>query len=210
MLGTFTGTSSSFVGSGSVQFRLDHRRTIRLGVLVVFLPVLVVVAGCATYMRADSTFEHRRSGLVVDLPAGWLRYTPARPIYAITRDGLRLEAITISVTKVGEKIKGTERSYRANMLPNEVAELSLGVIEARDVTKNFEVKAIEPAKLAGHDGYQASAAFTDPLGLRKRLLLHGAVINGYVVEMMYEAAERVYFDKYVDAYRKVVSSARTQ
>lgn len=92
------------------------------------------------------------------------------------------------------------------MLPNEIAELTLGLMEAMEGTKNFEVRTIESVKLGGHDGYRASASFTDSLGLRKRLLIHGTSMRGYVCEIEYEAAERLYYDKYLDAYRSAVSS----
>ena len=108
------------------------------------------------------------------------------------------------------KIPGTERVYRPSMLPQEIAELSLGLTESSDQTKNFEIQNIELADVADYDGYRARAVYVDPVGLRKRLEIVGAPIQNYVCELIYIAADEVYFDRYYEIFADVVSSARVK
>jgi len=124
-----------------------------------------------------------------------------------TRDGLRLEAIWISVKRMGKKLEGTRRLYQPSMLPHEIAELTLGLLEARDDTKNFQTEQIELKEVVGVEGYEARARFVDAGGLPKRLLLRGAALHGYVCEFGYVAAETAYYERYLPAYEEIVSSA---
>lgn len=171
--------------------------------------LLFAGAGCSIFSPVDESYHHKKAGLRVDLPQGWLRFNPRRPDYVMTRDGLRLEMISLQVIRMGKQLAGTDRVYQPDMLPYEVAELSLRLWEDLDETKNFEIERIESVKLAGHDGYKADALFTDTTGLRKRLRVYGAPIGDYVCEFSYEAAQEVYFDKYGDVFEQLVASARS-
>jgi hypothetical protein len=177
------------------------------------MPVLATLmlaqfSGCATYSRVGESYRHGRTRLEVKLPAGWLRYNPARPAFAMTRDGLRLESITISVTRAGKELAGTDRVYQAKMLPHEAAELSLGLIETREDTKHFSVDKIELATVAGHEGYRADATYVDSQGLPKRLWMYGALITDHLCEFSYTGAESVYFERYLPVFKELVASAR--
>lgn len=169
--------------------------------------LLLCCIGCADYARVKSPFKHHKTKLTVAVPSDWWQYRPPAPAYVVTKDGLRLETITIRVRKVGEELPDTERVYQAGMMPNEIAELSLGLLEAKEGTKNFEVKQITTAEVAGHEGYQAEAEYVDDTGLPKRLLIRGALIGEHVCEFIYDAQDRLYFDKHEPAFQRVVSSA---
>ncbi len=175
--------------------------------LLVF-PLLTI--GCSTYSSAGSQFKERHSRLVIPLPQGWLRYNDAKGAYVVTKDGLRLEQIAIRTIKVGDKIQGTARVYQSGMLPNEIAELSLGLMEARDETKNFKTKTIEATSIAGHDGFLAEADYVDSGGLPKRARLCGALLGEHVIQIAYVAARDVYFEKYLPAYQQMLKSAHIE
>ena len=170
--------------------------------------VCSTTAGCATYSAVKSPFTHRAAQLRIDLPQGWLRYNPANPALTMTRDGLRLERITVALTHLGKKLPDTQRVFHENMLPHELAMFSLGLIEARDDTVNFEIEKIELAAIAGRDAYLAHARYADDGGLPKRLKMYGTIIGDYVCEFAYEAAELVYFDKYDKIFEDLVASAK--
>ncbi len=186
---------------------ISKRRSLWCAALMCLSTTLV---GCSTYSRVGQSFRHHQTKLVVTLPEGWLRFNPARPTLSMTHNGLRLERIDVMVTQMGKKLAGTKRVYRPGMLPHEVAELSLGLIEADETTKNFNIKDIQLGSVAGHEGYRAEAAFVDQQGLAKRLRLHGVVIGEHVCEFRYVAAEHVYFDRYAPAFETLVTSARVE
>jgi len=167
-----------------------------------------MAAGCGPYLSAGKTYRNYATRLRVDLPEGWLQFTPERPACVITKDGFRLETISIRVTKLGKKLPATKRVYRADMLPHEIAQLSLGLMESSDEAKDFQVQEIQLAKVAGHNGYKACASFVDKQGLRKRLCLYGAVIGDSLCELRYTAAEHVYYERYLPAFEQMVVSAK--
>lgn len=179
------------------------RRLTVAGAIALFL-----LSGCATYTKVRSPYRHRKTGLQVVLPTDWLRYTPDRPDLTLTRNGLQLERISVVVTKCGKELTGTARVYRVGMLPNEIAELSLGLIESSEVTRNFKIESVDLVRIAGRDGYQAEAVYVDKTGLPKRLRIVGFGIGNYVCELRYSAADAAYFEKYEPAFDAVVTSVR--
>ena len=177
--------------------------------LIVFFLATPTI-GCSTYSNAGSQFKERHSRLIVPLPQDWLQFNDAEGAFVLTKDGLRLEQVVIRAIEVGNEMEGTARVYQAGMLPNEIAELSLGLMEAEEETKNFEVKDIEATTIAGTDGYLAEAAFVDKSGLPKRAMICGAMFGEIVVELSYVAARDVYFEKYLPAYRKMLNTAHVE
>lgn len=127
----------------------------------------------------------------------------------MTRDGLRLEQISIALTKVGHDVPGTDRTYQAGMLPHEIAELSLGLLEPREGTKNFSIETIEVVNVTGHDAYKAEATYVDEGGLPKRLQIVGIMSGEFVCELLYAAADLVCFQKYEPAFEEMLAGVRT-
>ena len=186
--------------------RKDTSRTFLIaGVIIAFV---FVISGCGPFVPAPKRYSEFNSGLQVDLPQKWLQFTKAKNGFTITRDGLRLEKITIKTTKVGKKIEGIERVYLPNMLPHEVADLSIGLIKAQPDVKSFEVHKVNAIQLAGQDGYRVDAVYIDEGGLVKRIRMDGAIVGKYVYELIYEAVDQVYFQKYESIYQNIVSSVK--
>ena len=188
----------------------NGHRTHRRGARLVVVLLCSLSTGCAQYERVGKTYRPFRPHIEIQPPLGWLRYNPERPDYVITKDGLRLERITVRTNKVGSELEDTERVYRADMLPQEVAELTLELIDAQEGYENMQVERIDLGDVAGQEAYKAEAAFTDDQGLAKRLSIHGTIISDHVVEFVYEAARNVYFDKYVATYEAMVQSTKVR
>jgi hypothetical protein len=194
--------------STSRSSRISRVRQLRRVTPWIGLALLVALPGCATYSRVGSTYRPSGTALEVQLPPGWLRYNPARNGFVMTRDGLRLETIALSSARIGKKLPKTERVYRADMLPYELAEVSLGLIEASGAAKNLKTETIELASVAGRDGYRADASYVDEQGLPKQLRMYGLIVGDHVCQMVYDAAKAVYYEKYLPAFEGLVASAR--
>jgi hypothetical protein len=126
----------------------------------------------------------------------------------MTHDGLGLETIRIDVTKMGKKLRGSERVYQPDMLPHEIADLTLSLFEAIDERNEFQVESVERFRIAGLDGFKAEASFKAETGLCKRLRIYGVEVEGYLCEFRYVAADKVYFTKYLPDFERMVASAR--
>jgi hypothetical protein len=181
----------------------------------VCIAAALLAGGCAAYRPVQS--EYRLRGLlggpqiVLSPPAGWLeKNVPAGSarMYMFTRDGVPLENITVRATPVGKKLQNSERMYRADMLPQEVAELTMGLLQTEDNLNALKCEQIELVQLAGQDAYKANYTYTDQNGLKKRGCLLGTILDGHVIEVGFDAADEVYYDRYVADFENVVNSIR--
>jgi hypothetical protein len=183
-------------------------RCIRVLAVGLLGAVLAAATGCSEYVTAPRRYSEFGSRIQVELPRGWLQHTKAKDGFTITKDGLRLEKITIRIVRLGEKLKETDRIYTSGMMPNDAADLSVGLVKARPDIRNFEVASIDAAQFAGRDGYRVDAMYIDEGGLIRRMRMYGAVLDRHVCELTYEAAEPVYFQKYEGDFQKMVASVR--
>jgi hypothetical protein len=187
------------------------RRSGRTFLLIVVTGILLLVGnGCSGYTRVPKSYSHFWTGVRADLPDGWVRYNPALPDWVMTRDGLQLENIKISVKRAGSKVEGSERRYQSSMMPHEIAELSLALLKVRDEVNDLEIESIDLVTIAERDGYFARATFEDDRGLTKRLQVFGAMIEGYVCEFWYIAEESIYYDKHRKAFEEIISTVHTK
>lgn len=179
-------------------------RSTQIGIVA----MLAWLSGCATYSPTGREYRLPSTGVKVTLPSGWLHYTPQRDSFVITRDGLRLERVTISATRCGKKIAGTEKVISPGLLPIELAEISMGLLQSQETVKNLNTQNIELANVAGQPGYRIDAVFVDEHGLPMRMRSYGAIIVDGACEFRLIAAEPVYFEKYLPALEELVASAR--
>ena len=201
-------TLGSFRLGSSMRSIFKKHRTRFFDPRLVWFLIPFLLAGCAPYGKAPKVYQHRRARLRVDVPASWLKYRPTKSALLLTRDGLRLENIEIQLHRVGKKLEGTDRVYNKQMLPLEIADLSLGLIEASDNTKNFDVTDLSLVQIASAQGFRAEGTFVDAAGLEKKMRMYGVLIGEYVIEFTFVAAMTVYFDKYSDEFERAVASAR--
>lgn len=175
--------------------------------VTILIGLLVVLPGCSAFRVVGGAVEHRRTHVSADLPAGWY-VESLDPAFTASRNGPRLQQISASVVPLEAPLTGTQRRYPAGMLPNEVAELALGLIEASPGHANFETLDIAYDEIAGSDGFAANVQFVDSQGLPKRMRVHGVVILGHVFQFIYEAAAAVYYDMDEPAFDAFVGSVR--
>lgn len=187
--------------------RAAGRRTLIGPVVLVVVAAAWGCGGCAMYTRVGERYTADRTPLTVSLPRGWLHYTPARHAYVLTRDGLRLERIEIAVRRYDEKLPDTDRRFRADMMPLEAAELTLGLLEGREDVKQFELDKIDAIQIAGRDGYRAEGSFLDSRGLPLRLVQCGVLLPDAVCELRYIAERSTYFEKHRGDFERLVASA---
>lgn len=171
--------------------------------------------GCAAYSRVDERYRDDRSGLELELPAGWLRLNAARPDFVMTRDGLRLERVAIDAVDVDHELKETKRVFRSDMTPYDMAELALSLIGADERVREMRLTRIDALRIAGNSGFVADAAFVDPHGLAMRMRLYGAIMPGKsngakarAVQVSYAAPATGYFDRFLPVVEQMMSAAR--
>jgi hypothetical protein len=71
----------------------------------------------------------------------------------------------------------------------------------------FQVERVEPEQFAGRSGVHFGYSFTAPDGVHRRGEAHGAIIDGHLYLITFEAPVIHYFDTSIEAFRQVVGSA---
>lgn len=170
------------------------------------LPALVLLA-CATWVPVGGVTKERSLGIEVDLPPGWMRLRTGNGI-VITRDGLGLDYIRIQRSDVDEELPNVNRSIRAGMLTQEVAELSLDSARLERGITNFEIEENSPARIDGRECYKLVYSFRVESGLKLRTMKYGCVIAEHHYNIEYRAAAQHYFDANLDSFEAVRDSIR--
>jgi hypothetical protein len=71
----------------------------------------------------------------------------------------------------------------------------------------FQIQQVEPEQFAGHSGVRFGYTFTATDEVRRRGEAHGAIIDGHLYLITFEAPVIHYFDPSIEASRQVIGSA---
>ncbi|RMF11534.1 MAG: hypothetical protein D6757_10965 [Alphaproteobacteria bacterium] len=169
--------------------------------------------------------EHRLAGgLTVHSAIAWNR-PPSRLLKegsgeVWTGDGLMVDAlILISGVENGRPIfhapsrQVKERKvpvFRSGMLPGELAELIQATFANRLGVTLFEIERLAPYRFAGASGFEMEFQMTMADDVLRRGLAAGAVIDGRLYLVIFEAPDLYYFARYRTEVERLIASARAE
>lgn len=187
----------------------------------VFLGFLL--ASCAVGYRlapASERLEVGNSAMSVVAPRAWNRAGtltgPGKNAELWTRDGPRLNEITFfgDIEDGDTLFREVDRRSRplprfdASMLPPDIADLFESSYRVASGTPLFELGEMAPAEFAGRPGFRFSYAYTlRGEELRREGRAAGAVVDGKLYMITYEAPELHYFATSLPDYEAIVASA---
>ncbi len=94
------------------------------------------------------------------------------------------------------------------MEPFEVAELLAGEISSSEGNTGVRILENAPADVGGARGFKLVVAYKDGDGLRMKSVLYGALTERWLWSLNYTAPARVYFEKDLPTFQRVVASFR--
>ena len=176
-------------------------------VFVIF--VLMLLTGCAGgWVKVDDagrTYkgEHYSS----KLPTGWMRIESGDGL-VVSRDGILLQYISILYKPHKNAFETIEKDSSADMLPSELAELTIAEIKAAEDEglPSLEILSNAPVELAGRTGVGLHIRYKTTDGLRMEMLLSGVVDESGFYLVKYSAPTLHYFERDREAYEDVVAS----
>jgi hypothetical protein len=182
------------------------RHTFLLGLL------LTSLAACTPWARVDSgsRVETQTSDYSVELPLGWVKSTDRSSGTFITRDGPALNAIVIYRKPHDAKLPRTQRTSRADMLPHELAELTLAEWRSYEATANLEVLSNTPATLGGQPAVRLHIRYRNERGLPIERVMIGMVDAKGRLAVQYEAPGIVYFQRNLADFEAMAASVKLQ
>ena len=133
-----------------------------------------------------------------------------------TLNGALLDGITfITGLKNGKAMVYQRRTtdqqvpvFRANMTPPEIAAMLESAYRVRGGAVDFHTLSIQPRPFLGTNGFQFDYEHLDSDELWRKGRAVGAVINGQLYLILFDAARSHYYDAALPDYEAIVASAR--
>jgi hypothetical protein len=193
------------------------------------LPVLLaLVGGCAQApywtVTDDANRVLKSTSFEMTVPAGWTRTTSAdtweqvkvddKPQTLLleqvtaSRDGVSLQAITVTRRYADTAFPTIKKKTRADMLPIEAADLYVSELRKRYGLERLRVVSNKPTQINGHQGFELVMEFKNDDGLRLRIVSNGFVDKTGFYTINYRAPVLYYFERDYADYTKLVRSFR--
>ena len=154
-------------------------------------------------------------------PRPWNRrrsvlFDDVRAVEVWTLNGPLLDGITfISGLQSGHfMVRQSHRAdqqvpkFRADMPPPEIAAMLESLYRVRGGAVDFQTLSIKPREFLGTNGFQFDYEHLDDDELWRKGRAVGAVINGQLYLIMFDAARSHYYDAALPDFEAIVSSAR--
>lgn len=190
---------------------MNDLRPLRRGSTVALLLAAVALGGgtgCALWTPSKpKPFTHIWLQLELQVPEGWMVATFSEGLFT-TRHGLELDSIHVRRWPLKNEVKGTGRNLEGDLMPYEIAEISLDSRRLDDGVGGLEVLANQPARVDGQDCYEIDYRFRNEAGLRIRTVEVGCAVATWIYRFEYRAAEQHYFDAGWADFAAMVESAR--
>jgi len=170
---------------------------------------LLLVTGCAPWVKTDGPFTSEANGFTVDPPQGWMRRNTDE-LFLITKDNVLLQQVVISRKALAaeKQFSHTRKRVDRGMLPPELAEVVVDDYQS-DADHPFEaVEENVPETVAGKPAFRVQLVFSTKDGLRYRCLAYGFLADNWFYEIVYVAPARHYFDRDLAAVQSMVKSFR--
>ncbi len=164
--------------------------------------------GCAFWTPTKpKPIDHIWLQLELQIPEGWMVATISEGLFT-TYHGLELESIHVRRWDRKVEVKGTGRNLEGDLMPHEIAEISLDSRRLDDGVGGLEVLANAPFEVDGRDCYEIDYRFRGETGLRIRTVEVGCAVDKWMYRFEYRAAEQHYFDARRTEFDALVRSAR--
>jgi hypothetical protein len=176
--------------------------------LAVFL--LVLLSACATWEKVggDNAAMHIKDAYSLTAPQGWVHAPHMAGDVFLSRDGPGLNQITANLQEHGEKLPHTKRTTRADMLPQDFAELLIAEMRADNATANMEVLSNRPALIDSRPAVRLLVRWKNERGLPLERLIYGVLIPKGRLLLTYEAPGLVYFPKGLSDFEAMIKTVR--
>ena len=158
--------------------------------------------------------------LLVIAPRPWNRhraffFDDVRAVEDWTLNGPYLDGITfVTGLRNGKSLIRQRRTasqqvpvFRSNMTPPEIAAMIESLYRVKGGTVEFHTLSLQPRPFLGQNGFQLDYEHLDDDELWRRGRVVGAVINGELYMILFDAAKSHYYDAALPDFESVVASA---
>jgi hypothetical protein len=177
-------------------------------------------SGNFTLVRVQETRVGDES-LAVTPPREWNKvsvslFQDIRVVEDWTQNGPYLDGISFITGLKDGKALVRQRSrddrqvpkFRANMTPPEIAAMIESLFRVRGGAVDFQTMSLAPRPFLGVNGFQYDFDHLDTDEVRRRGRAVGAIIDGKLYLIMFDAARSHYYGALINDFEAIVASAR--
>ena len=177
--------------------------------LLIIGTVVSMLHGCVAWTRVEQPRTQGPGGhYTVDLPDGWMRASFRGDRILITRDGFGLQVIEVIRVDHDKAFSQIEKASSPDMLPSELAELTLADARAEATTEHLQVVSNEPVVIGGRPGFRLQFEFKNPRSLRYERVTYGMAAEDGYYRITYQAPRLHYFERDLNTFESIVHSFR--
>ena len=177
-----------------------------------FLAVLLLalLSACTSWetMDGDNAVIKIKDSYSLCAPQGWVRAPHMAGDVFLSRDGPGLNRITANLQEHDKDLPNTKRKTRADMLPQDFAELLIAEMRAADATANLEVLSNKPVQVDGRFAVRLLVRWKNERGLPLERLIYAILTPKGRLLLVYEAPGLVYFPKGLDDFEAMIKTVR--
>lgn len=171
----------------------------------VLILILVLLMGCAPWMKVGGGYKNSHDKYSVDLPQGWMKLNTDKYVF-VTRDGALLQNIMIERVDLEAPLKNTKKKLTKNMLPLEASEAIIDDMSSDKAVLNLAVLENIPVTIGSNPGFKILFTYKNKDGLKFKCLYCGFLFDNWLYNIRYTAAERYYFQKDVGVFEELLNS----
>ncbi len=178
--------------------------------LTVLFIVSSLIGGCASTNWAkleESRFADPEETFTVNVPVGWMR-APVRDGVTVTRDGIGLQFIKVAKHEHKTAFPRIKKESKADMLPNELAELIIAEIKSNEQMSGLEVISNQPTGIGQTVGVRLHVQMKNRDGLRYQMVMYALVDKHGFYEISYRAPVLYYFQRDLSIFEQTAQSFR--
>ena len=179
---------------------------IKFFVMAIAIVTVVVLDGCASlWQQVEGRAQATHCS--IQMPPGWMRLS-TNAYEMVSKDGPYLQYILLNEQPVTQGFQYTRQKVRADMLPNELAEVVIANLRGDPSVGRLRLIDNEPALVCGADGFKLVFTFKDQFGVDMRTLYYGVMTASTMISLRYNAAQRYYFEAALPAFEAAFQSLR--
>jgi hypothetical protein len=168
---------------------------------------LLFIPACAPWVKTGGSYESLPHNFYVNIPQGWMMLDTDRYLL-ISGDGPFLQYVLIQDRPLDRPFRNTKKKFNRRMLPQEAADVVIDEITSDQSVLNFEIIENVPTRIHGHDGFRVVFTYKNRDGLKLKTIYDGFLAGESFYNIRYTAVNRYYFEKDIEAFRKLLESFR--
>ncbi len=141
----------------------------------------------------------------IDIPAGWRQIDHNRYLF-LTKENPFQQYILVQNRPVGKSFRNTKKLMRAEMLPEEAAQIIIDELTSDQNLVNLRVLNNAPATIKTHDGFKILYTYSDTEGHTFKTLYYGFIKEDTFFNLRFAASDGLHFKRDIEGFNRMLNS----